>query len=128
MVVTRKDQKMKRVILETQLAGENNEKNLTYARHCTRDCIMKGEAPFASHLIYTQPGVLDEDDPVERILATKAGLAWAERADYVVVYQDLGISPIMTEGIEYYTTHGLKVHYRKLPREAYEDYWADSVQ
>lgn len=53
------------VLLESPYAG-NVELNVTYARACMRDCLKRGEAPFASHLLYTQPGVLDDLVPNER--------------------------------------------------------------
>ena len=39
---------------------------MAYARACVADCLRRGEAPIASHLLYTQPGVLDDDVPEER--------------------------------------------------------------
>lgn len=46
---------MRRVIVESPYAGEV-EANVTYARACVRDCVLRGEAPIASHLLFTQPG------------------------------------------------------------------------
>ena len=43
---------MRFVIIESPYAG-NVEENEEYARKCLRDCLMRGEAPFASHLLYT---------------------------------------------------------------------------
>ncbi len=50
---------MEAVILESPYGGtpEEVERNVKYARACLRDCLLRGEAPFASHLLYTQPGV-----------------------------------------------------------------------
>lgn len=45
---------MRLVILESPYAG-NIEKNVAYARACVRDSLSRGEAPIASHLLYTQP-------------------------------------------------------------------------
>lgn len=50
---------MRRVIIESPYAG-NVEANATYLRRCLRDSLLRGEAPFASHAIYTLPGVLDD--------------------------------------------------------------------
>lgn len=47
------------VILETPFAGDI-KKNIEYARACMKDCFKRGEFPFASHLLYTQEGILDE--------------------------------------------------------------------
>ena len=90
------------VIVESPYAGctacdvEDNE---NYARECIRDCLMRGEAPFASHLLYTQDNVLDDDLPEERFLGMEAGWAWMEKADLVAVYGDRGISRGMKDGI-----------------------------
>lgn len=72
---------------------------MRYTRACLLDSLMRGESPFASHLLYTQ--VLDDTDKVERELGIMAGLEWALRADLTAVYDDLGISPGMRQGIEH---------------------------
>ena len=51
----------RKVILESPYAGDV-ETNLRNARAAMRDCLLRGEAPYASHLLYTQPGVLDDGD------------------------------------------------------------------
>lgn len=89
---------MRLVILESPYAG-GVARNVAYARAAMRDCLLRGEAPFASHLLYTQPGVLDDDIPGERQLGIGAGLEWGARAEATVVYADLGISPGMEQGI-----------------------------
>jgi hypothetical protein len=89
---------MKRVILESPYAGDV-ERNVAYARAALRDSLRRGEAPIASHLLYTQPGVLDDSVPEERRLGIDAGLEWGEVAEATVVYEDLGISPGMEQGI-----------------------------
>lgn len=53
---------MIRVIIESPYAGDVDA-NLTYLRACLRDCLLRGEAPFASHGLYAQPGVLDDAIP-----------------------------------------------------------------
>ena len=89
---------MKRVIIESPYAGDV-ARNLRYVRACMRDALMRGEAPFASHALYTQPGVLRDDVPEERELGIRAGFAWRAGAD-TVVYEDLGTSRGMELGIE----------------------------
>lgn len=64
------------------------------------DCLLRGEAPIASHLLYTQPGVLDDDVPNERALGIAAGLAWAKVADARVFYMDLGMSRGMQASVD----------------------------
>jgi len=59
---------MIKVVLESPFAGDI-QKNLQYARKCMADCLKHCEASFASHLLYTQDGILDDDIPHERKLA-----------------------------------------------------------
>ena len=85
------------VIIESPYAG-NVETNVAYARRCMVDCLKRGEAPFASHLLYTQ--VLDDTQPGQRELGVQAGLVWGFRATLTVVYIDLGVSSGMIECIK----------------------------
>jgi hypothetical protein len=101
------------VILESPYAG-NVEANVAYARACLRDSLMRGEAPIASHLLYTQPGVLDDDVPEERRQGIDAGLAWRRVAEASVVYVDRGVSPGMEYGIAAAQAAGLPVEMRRL--------------
>ena len=71
---------MRLVILESPYAGDI-ERNVAYARECIRDCLLRGESPIASHLLFTQPGILRDDVPAERHLGIAAGLVWAEQAE-----------------------------------------------
>jgi len=87
---------MIRVILESPYAGDI-ENNVKYARQCVKDCLLRGEAPIASHLLYTQEGILDDNIPNERMLGINAGLVWKEVAEKHVFYCDHGVS----EGMEY---------------------------
>lgn len=105
---------MRRVILESPYAG-NIELNLRYLRACLRDClVLHGETPFASHGLYTQPGVLDDSDPPQRLLGISAGFGWRGAAEATVVYQDLGITPGMAAGIDHAHSIGQIVEYRWL--------------
>lgn len=90
---------MKLVLVESPYAGDVAT-HLKYLRKAMRDCFMRGEAPFASHGLYTQEGVLDDNIKAERNLGIDAGLAWGEHADKTVVYADYGISQGMKYGIE----------------------------
>ena len=82
---------MKKVIIESPYAGDTMA-NIEYARQCIKDSIRRGESPIASHLLYTQPGILDDDNPAERDQGIAAGLAWLEVADLHAFYIDNGIS------------------------------------
>ncbi|PIR69706.1 MAG: hypothetical protein COU47_01310 [Candidatus Niyogibacteria bacterium CG10_big_fil_rev_8_21_14_0_10_46_36] len=104
---------MKRVIVESPLAGDV-EKNIRYARACMRDCILRGEAPFASHLLYAQEGILDDGIPEERMLGIHAGQSWGSVAEAIVVYIDYGISKGMSYSIEHYKQLSIPIEYRAL--------------
>jgi hypothetical protein len=104
---------MIRVLVESPFAGDT-ETNLKYLRACMRDCLLRGEAAFASHALYTQPGVLDDTIPEERTLGIEAGLCWGEKADKTVVYTDLGFSKGMEYGIERAKSLNRPIEYRKL--------------
>jgi len=104
---------MRLVIIESPYAGDI-EANVSYARACVRDSLLRGEAPIASHLLYTQPGILRDEVPGERQHGIDAGLAWRAVAQASVVYTDRGITPGMELGIERAKTAGLAVEYRSL--------------
>ena len=105
---------MRLVVLESPYAG-NVERNVAYARACLADCLARGEAPIASHLLYTQPGVLDDTNPEQRKLGINAGFAWNRFADAVVVYEDLGVSSGTLLGIQRAEAMGQMVERRTLP-------------
>src|SRR6266540_2901417 len=74
-------------------------RNVRYARAALRDSLMRGEAPLASHLLYTQPGVLRDDVPAERMIGIEAGLAWGRILSTRTIFcVDLGMSPGMMYG------------------------------
>jgi len=107
---------MRRVILESPYAGDI-EANVDYARACVRDGLSRGEAPIASHLLYTQPGILKDEVRDERQWGIDAGLAWATAAEATVVYIDRGISNGMKYGIANAFANGRPVEYRTITRE-----------
>jgi hypothetical protein len=88
---------MKLVIIESPYAGDV-ERNTKYARRCMLDSIRRGEAPFASHLLYTQ--VLDDADPAEREQGIQCGFAWGEWADKFAFYIDYGMTDGMQAGLQ----------------------------
>lgn len=106
---------MRTVIIESPFAGDV-EINIKYARACMRDCLSRGEAPFASHLLYTQDGVLNDGDPIERALGIAAGLAIGTKLDATVVYTDLGVSQGMEKGIDRARKEGKPIEYRALDK------------
>lgn len=104
---------MRRVVIESPYAGQV-ERNVEYARRCMADSLARGEYPIASHLLYTQPGVLNDLIPSERQLGILAGLAWAEFADAVIFYVDLGWSAGMEAALEHCVERGRPIEERRL--------------
>jgi len=107
---------MRKVIVESPYAGDV-AMNVLYARACVRDCVLRGEAPIASHLLLTQPGILADGVGEERARGIEAGLAWLEVADATVVYIDLGVSAGMRVGIQRAEERRVPVEYRRLTPE-----------
>ncbi len=108
---------MRLVIVESPFAGPTTaamDMNMTYARAAIRDCIDRGESPYASHMLLTQPGVLNDSDAAQRMVGITAGFGWRRVADATVVYQDLGISGGMEMGISDSISKGVMVVYRSL--------------
>jgi hypothetical protein len=97
------------VIIESPYAGDV-ETNAEYARACLRNALTRGDAPFASHLLYTQ--VLADRIPAERGAGLIAAMAVLKRADKVAVYFDRGITPGMRLAIKTAGEVGVPVVYR----------------
>ena len=112
------------VIIESPYAGDV-EKNLRYLRAALADCLSRGEAPYASHAIYTQPGVLRDEVPEERRRGIEAGFAWGEVAPKRAFYEDRGWSTGMAYGYaeawRLNLERGQTIEIRRLPEWAGED-------
>lgn len=104
---------MKRVIIESPYAGDI-EANVAYARACMRDSLNRGEAPIASHLLYTQPGILRDEVPEERQCGIDAGLAWRSVAETAAFYVDLGWSDGMRAARNIYSAEHMPFEIRTL--------------
>jgi hypothetical protein len=108
-------QPMRRVVVESPLSPSNGysvARNQDYARDCVTDSLERGEAPYASHLFYTQ--VLDDDVTAERKLGMEAGFLWGEAAQTVAVYTDRGMSRGMIEGILRAHRRGANIEFRSI--------------
>lgn len=114
---------MKLVVLESPFAGKSKLApvaalqrwlNRRYARRALRDCVLRGESPIASHMLLTQPGVLRDEDPLERAAGIACGHEWMRVADAVVFYIDKGMSGGMTAGLRAAKAEGLPVEFRRL--------------
>lgn len=106
---------MKRVLLESPFSSptiEGVEVNKKYARLCVIDSLKRNEAPFASHLLYTQ--CLDDTKENERKMGMEAGFAYIPIIDKSVVYVDKGISKGMSKGISLASKQEKHIEYRRL--------------
>lgn len=104
---------MKLVIIESPYKGDI-ERNVKYARECVKDSLMRGEAPLASHLLYTQEGILDDNVPEERTLGILAGLSWTKVAEKHVFYIDHGMSSGMMIARSSAIINGVDIEYRNI--------------
>lgn len=86
--------------------------NVLYARRCMADAFARFEVPFASHLLYTQRGVLDDNKPRER--GIDGGFEWAYHGDARVFYLDRGFSYGMRLAERHAYMVGQKIIYRSL--------------
>jgi len=99
------------VIMESPYKGDV-ARNEAYAKRCMRDSLEKGEAPFPSHLLYTQ--VLDDTKSDERLMGMTAGFAWIASSEKTVAYIDYGVSGGMQEGIRLARDMGHEVEFREI--------------
>lgn len=99
------------VVIESPYAGEVS-KNKKYARAALADSLNRGEAPFASHLLYTQ--VLDDNLPPDRAQGISAGLAYHNICDKVVFYLDHGMSSGMVAAWQNAINLGIRIEARYL--------------
>ena len=107
---------MRLVIIESPYAGDVAA-NTKYAQKCVRDSLGRGEAPIASHLLYTQKNILNDGVPEERQWGIDAGLAWRKVTEATIVYTDNGISRGMEYGIAAAEKDGIPVEYRELRQD-----------
>lgn len=102
------------VVIESPLRG-SVRRNVAYAKAAMLDSIGRGEAPYASHLLYAQAGILDDTNADERKAGMARGLAWSAKGDLVAAYVDLGVSDGMRAGIEAAGKAGTAIEYRTVP-------------
>ncbi len=109
---------MKRVVIESPFGGTDEEvrRNIKYAKACIVDSLKRAEAPYASHLFFTQPGILDDNNEAERKHGIEAGLEITKNFDLTAVYCDLGKSRGMMYGIERANSIGRTIEERYLEK------------
>lgn len=103
---------MTRVVYMASPLSGDIESNLAYARDCLWDSLIRGEAPFAPHLIYTQ--VLNDENEDERKQGMDAGNAFLRRCDALVAYVDKGWSRGMLEEKRLAQELGIAVEERRI--------------
>lgn len=100
-----------RVIVESPYAGDV-ERNVAYVKAACKDCVDRGETPFASHLFFTQ--FLDDTNPAERKLGIEMGYDFWEKAEKVVFYVDHGMSSGMEKALSRAFMQGKPYEKRRL--------------
>lgn len=125
---------MKPVVIESPYAGKADEfpwplraivawwrrqRNIAYLRAAMRDAILRGETPYASHALLTQPGVLRDWIAEERELGIRAGFHLAEALARAgaprAFYRDRGTSLGMRFGEKHAAEIGQPVEERSIP-------------
>lgn len=102
-------------IIESPFSAPTHDeivRNVYYAMLAVRDSLMRGEAPYASHLFFTQ--MLDDNLPEERAAGISAGFAVGRDAPVTALYLDLGLSHGMRLGAEAAEKHGRTIVERRL--------------
>lgn len=100
--------------------------NIAYVRLLVRDGALRyNEAGFGSHLVWTQPGVLVDDEPFERALGIDCGLAFTGLARTGVLNHIYGIDRGWSSGMNRSKTvtegKGLPIKTRSLKEDLGED-------
>ena len=99
------------VIVESPFRGRV-KLNKLYLKRCIKDCISRGENPYASHGFLTH--YLNDKVPEERRLGIHLGNQWREVADYTVFYVDLGWSIGMKQALSICKREGHIYRIRRL--------------
>lgn len=115
---------MKLVVIESPYAGKPETwdadvaANMAYLDRCIRDCVFRGEAPYASHKMMTT--ALDDRVPVQRRLGIDCGLAFRRRVDLRVFYVDRGWSSGMLAARDLYDAEGLPYEIRSVETHSHD--------
>ena len=121
---------MRRVILESPYGAIDQrdiDANVAYAKRCMLDCLHRGEAPIASHLLWTQPGLLDDASPRERELGLRAGWAWYGSGAPGIFFCDRGASPGMLKAADLCGWMGVPIECRLLDGEEAKEASLDAI-
>jgi hypothetical protein len=116
-------------VIESPYAGDTDEEvaaNIRYLRAAMNWCLHNGYAPFASHGLYTQPGVLRDEVHGERHLGIDAGKAVGRLMPVRLVFAGAGVTPGMREVLDEPVGDQVVVSVRL--SKAWLDAWEDEVQ
>ncbi len=103
---------MKLIYICSPYRAENDatlQRNIDYARELTRNALLQGDVPVATHLYMTQ--CLDESIEGERRTGLAAGTEILRRCDAVVVGMKYGISEGMAAEIRCAEENGIFIEY-----------------
>lgn len=103
------------VVIESPFRGINGEydqENISYLNMCILDCLLRGEAPFASHVMYTDS--LNDYYDEQRYFGIKAGFVWRKFAEKTIFYIDRGFSLGMVKALEHCKENNLNFEIRTL--------------
>ena len=103
---------MKLIYICSPYRAENDatlQRNIDYARELTRNALLQGDVPVATHLYMTQ--CLDESIEGERKIGLAAGTEILRRCDAVVVGMKYGISEGMAAEIRCAEENGIFIEY-----------------
>ena len=103
---------MKLIYICSPYRAENDatlQRNIDYARELTRNALLQGDVPVATHLYMTQ--CPDESIEGERRTGLAAGTEILRRCDAVVVGMKYGISEGMAAEIRCAEENGIFIEY-----------------
>lgn len=108
---------LKMVVLETRFVSKDIKTMIMYRKFtlaCIRGCLKRGEALYASHMMFAETNTLDEFSAEELTLGMVAGFLWSNQATKTVVYTDLGIGKGIAKGIETAKLNSKEIEYKTL--------------
>jgi len=108
------------VLIESPFGGETGTdeeyaRNRRYLQRCIRDCLERGETPYASHQMLTE--ALDDRIPEQREKGRQAGLAMRRFFPKRVFYVDYGMSTGMAFALDLYEREHLTYITRRIGHE-----------
>ena len=113
----------RRVIIESPYRGLTPravQRNIQYAIAAMKDSINRGEAPFLSHLLYTN--ALDDRIQSERELGIVLGYTWWSKGVPICFYCDLGWTEGMVNAKLVAQRMHIRIEERYVAKDLNQDY------